>query len=135
MSTYLNVLLESAWTASIVPISSEASLYAMDAFGSYNMPLAVGLAMAGATLGQFVNWLIGNIMMIKRPANGWSIPDAVYYKSKTLFNKYFIFLLFFSWVTGGNILVIIAGFLGARPKLVMPLVIAGYLFHYGTLLV
>ena len=131
MNHYLNVFLEAASSASLIPFAPEATFYAMKAFGSYPMPAAVALAVAGAVSMQAFNWAIGAWLSKRRKPNGWYIPDTAYEKAKRLFNRYGIFLLFFCWAVGGNMLVAVSGFLGVRVKTALPLILAGYTAYYG----
>ncbi len=108
-------------------------MVAMKAFGGFNMPAAIAMAIAGGVLGQMFNWWIGSFLMKKRPADGWNIPDAIYEKAQRIFNQYLVFLLVLSWVTLGNVFTLVAGFLGAKPKMVLPLVLIGYVLHYAVL--
>lgn len=131
MEHYLHVFLESAWVASIIPLSSEPSFSAMKAFGGFNMMLAFALAVAGATVGQLFNWLIGQFLLKLKNNGTFKLPDQHYAYAAFMFNRYGVFLLFFSWAPLCNLIVVAAGFLGARPKIVLPLVIAGQIFNYG----
>lgn len=132
---YLQVLIESAWRASIIPLSSEATIYAMKLFGGYHIPLAVACAFTGAMLGQIFNLLLGYGLLTLKNKGIVPINDNAYSKSKGYFFKYYVFLLLlFGWAAGGNVLVIIAGFLGARMIMVLPLLAIGYLANYGSML-
>ncbi|MDX2112148.1 MAG: hypothetical protein SFW63_00195 [Alphaproteobacteria bacterium] len=133
MNHYLNVFFEAFHTATIIPFSSEATMAAMKAFGGFNIPAAIVLAIAGGVLGQMFNWWLGTFLASKRPSNGWNIPDSFYDKARHIFNTYLVFLLVLSWVTLGNFFTLAAGFLGAKPKMVFPLVLIGYVLHYAVL--
>ena len=135
MNFYLDVLIESAWRASFIPLPSEATLAAMQAFGGYNIPLAVAMAVVGGVAIQMLNWWIGTLLFkLRNHTGGWNIPDTTLAKAQHIFTKYAVFLLLFAWATFGNVLVVIAGFLGAKPKMVLPLLVVGYAAHYGMYL-
>ncbi len=138
MNDYLNVFFEAFHTATIIPFSSEATMAAMKGFeGSgfedFNIPAAIVLAVAGGVLGQMFNWWLGTFLASKRKPDGWNIPDSLYDKARHIFNTYLVFLLVLSWVTLGNFFTLAAGFLGAKPKMVLPLVLIGYVLHYAVL--
>jgi membrane protein YqaA with SNARE-associated domain len=130
---YINVFFEAFHTASIIPLSSEATMAAMKAFGGFNLTTALALAIAGGILGQMFNWWLGSFLIKKRPANGWNIPDTLYEKARHIFNKYLVFLLIFCWLPLGNFFMLAAGFLGAKPKMIFPLLLIGYAVHYAVL--
>lgn len=129
---YLQVLIEAIHRASLVPMASEATLYAMKSFGGYNLWLAIALAIIGGTAGQIFNFALGALLKKIRKKNGWNLSESLYEKAQGIFRKYLIFLLLFSWATGGNILVAIAGFLGIRLAHVAPVIVIGYIFHYAS---
>ncbi|MDE3060551.1 MAG: hypothetical protein KGJ06_06030 [Pseudomonadota bacterium] len=128
MTHLLSILLESAWTASIIPLGSEPTIAALKAFGGHDMVLPSLLAVAGAIAGQSFNWLIGKIFMKYKP------DSKRYARAASFFNKYLVFLLFFSWVPLGNLLVAAAGFLGTRLTFILPLVIIGEAYNYSRYL-
>jgi membrane protein YqaA with SNARE-associated domain len=86
MNNYLNVFIEAAHKASLIPFASEATLYAMKSFGSYNIQLAIILAIAGATLGQMLNWAAGRLLVRRMPL----IPAAQH--SKIVFGGVMVIL-------------------------------------------
>lgn len=128
---YLNILIESAWVATIIPWSQEPTFFAMKAFGGFNMPLAFALAVVGATLGHVFNWWLGGFMFKLKEKENWPLPQRYYDRAQRIFNRYLVFLLLFAWLPMFNFLVVASGFLGARLKLVLPLIIAGQLIKFG----
>lgn len=132
MNMYIQVFFESAWNASIVPFGSEATLYAMKAFGGHDMALAALLAVAGGVLGQMFNWGVGALMLwVKRSGKAHIMSDAFYAKAQRVFHRYLLFLLFFAWAPLLKFTVLAAGFLQVRPRTTLILVTAGYVLHYG----
>jgi len=129
----VNILLESAWKASIIPFGNDATFFAMKSFGNYDMAVPFLLAVIGATIGQMFNWWIGTILL--RHKDKLKINEHWYAKVSKLFNRYGVFLLLFSWAPLCNLLVVIAGFVGAKPKIVLPLIIIGQAFNYGRYLI
>lgn len=135
MNLYLQIFTENIWRASLVPMGSNATLYAMKLFGGYNMPLAVLLAITGGMIGQTLNLLVGYGLLYLRTKGILRVNEKAYNSAQKSFYKYYVFcLLLFGWAAGGNVLVAIAGFLGARMIMVLPLVAVGYIVNYGLLL-
>lgn len=128
----LPILVESTWHASIIPLGNDATFYAMQAFGNYDMKMPVLLAVIGATMGQMFNWMVGEFLLSYK--GSLKVDDYWHGRVAALFNKYGIFLLLFSWAPLCNLLVVLAGFVGTKPKIVFTLVLAGQAFNYGRYL-
>jgi membrane protein YqaA with SNARE-associated domain len=133
MNHYLNIFFEAFHTASLVPFSSEATLAAMKAFGGFELWPAVLAGAAGGVLAQWLNWLIGHWLRARRPVGGWHMDEALLGKASAFFHRYLVWLLLGSWLTMGNVLVLVAGFLGVRLGVMLPLVAVGYVARYGWL--
>ena len=134
MNTF-NILLESFWTASVVPFANDATLYAMKAFGTHDMALPVAVAAVGAVAGQAFNWWLGTLLRkLSHRAPKPVLSEEKYEKAAHIFNRYIFFLLFFSFLPLFKFLVLAAGFLGTRLRTALPLILAGYALHYGLLL-
>lgn len=132
MDIYFRVLYESAWVASVLPFSSEATFFAMRSFGGFNMPLAAALSVAGATIGMSFNWLLGRLLYnLHQKKHTFHISESWYKRVAELFNKYGVFLLLFSWAPLLKFVVVIAGFLNTRYRFVLPLIVIGHIFSYG----
>jgi membrane protein YqaA with SNARE-associated domain len=144
----MNILLETAWKASIVPLGNDPTFFAMKAFGGYDMRPAFALAVAGASIGQLFNWGLGRLLRssLRGVAPKPKADDAAIQSTSrksgllryarndeltALFNSYGIFALLFCWVPLCNFVVVIAAFAGAKPKLALPLIIIGEAAHYG----
>ena len=130
MNHYLNVFIEAMWTASIFPMSYDATFDAMRLFGGFKMPKAAAIAIIGATIGQLCNWTLGRTLFTIRHKAHFNISERVYAKTAHIFNTYLVFLLLFSWLPIGNILLCVAGFTKAPLKLVTPLIFTGYCYYY-----
>jgi len=131
MNNYLNVFIESFHISSFIPLPTESTIFAMKAFGGFNMYLAVAMAVAGGVLAQMLSWFIGYALLRLRKKDGWNIPESVYERACYFFRKYALFLLLLSWATLGNVLVVIAAFLGTKPRTAFPLIFIGYLLAYS----
>jgi membrane protein YqaA with SNARE-associated domain len=133
MDQFFRIFIESAWTASLIPLSSEATLYAMKSFGQ-DVTLAVIPAILGGTLGMMTNFLLGMLMLRAKRSGIPVIGERTYDKAQRFFNKYLFFLLFLSFLPMFKFLVLAAGFLGTRPRYALILVALGYVLHYGMVL-
>ena len=134
MEHYFNVFFEAVWANSIIPLASEATFLTLKSFGGYNMPLAAALGVVGATFGQIFNFLLGKGLLNLHRKGLLHVNDYWYGKISKLFNTYLVFTLFFSWAPLCKLLVVIAGFLGCKPRFVLPLVIIGQIFNYASYL-
>jgi membrane protein YqaA with SNARE-associated domain len=123
------IFFQSAWKASIIPLGQDTAFFAMKAFGNYDMTFPLVLAVVGATIGQMFNWYIGKWLIAHRAQ--MKINDYWLNRVSSLFNKYGIFLLLFSWAPLCNFFVVLAGFVGTKPKIVLPLIIIGQAAYYG----
>ncbi len=132
---YPNVLFEAAHNASIIPLASEPTYFAMVGFGGYNLPLAFVLAVIGATAGQLFNWFLGRLLFKAKQANIVPFKENTYQRAASTFNKYVVFALLFSWMPMFGFVTIAAGFLGTRLRIALPLLIVGIAGHYGWYLI
>ncbi len=130
MELYLKVFYEEAWANSLVPFATDATFSALNLFGGYNMHMAAILATAGATLGLVFNWLIGQMLLKMHATSKLHVSADRYARVSYLFNKYGIFLLLLSWIPLCKAILVLAGFLDAKLKFVLPLVVVGQLFFY-----
>ncbi len=133
MGAYLDVFIESILANSIIPFMHEPSFFAMHSFGGYNMPLAAVLAILGSFIGAAFNFALGLglLRLYRRKNDRKHLPIDKYNKFKHTFSRYFIILLPLSWMPLLNILVLLAGFFGTKARLVLSLVLAGQIAHYG----
>jgi len=131
MNTLATIFLEAAHHASIVPMASEATIYAMKAFGNSEMQLPVLLAILGGLAGHGFNLFAGRRLMLlpSAPKN-----ERAYLLIQKYFNRYGFILLVFCFLSLGNVLTIIAGLLGTPMKKALPPIAAGLIFSYGRLL-
>lgn len=130
MEKYFKVFYEAAWVNSLIPFASDATFTAMHLFGGFNMHWAAICATAGATLGLVGNWLLGQLLLKLHATSRLHIVQARYDRASYLFNTYGIFLLLLSWAPLCKVILVLAGFLDARLKFVLPLVVVGQLLFY-----
>lgn len=131
MSDYLNVLIESAWVASVIPGSAERTFFAMKGFGGYSLQLACVLAVIGATIGHIFNWWLGTQIDKLQHKQGKGFNPAAYANVQQKFNKYGLFILLLSWLPMLNIFVVAAGILRLPLRTALPLIIIGQVAAYG----
>ena len=131
MNNYVNVFIESARVASVIPFSSEPTFFAMFYFGGFNMPLAAALAVLGASLGQSFNWYAGHLLLKSHRKRPFKVSEYWYNRCTQLYGKYGALLLFFSWLPLMKLLVVAAGFLNVRFRFALPLIFAGNVVAYG----
>lgn len=125
------IFLEAAHQASILPLASEAAIYAVKSFGEGSMAAPVAAAILGAMAGHCFNWWLGRAVM-KLPS---SPKHHRYYETIAhYFNRYGFILLALAFVPLGNMLVLIAGMLGTPLKKALPMIALGLCYHYGLLL-
>lgn len=127
---YWNLPLETAWRASIVPFSSEASFYAMLGFGGYNLWLAMLLAVMGTAVGHSFNWYAGQIFLHYYQLEKLKVSPRWYDRLSHAFHSYLFFFLLLCWVPFMNGLGFFAGFFNMRYKWFLPTVLLGEASHY-----
>lgn len=99
---------------SIVPLGQQANFYATLSFQPDQALLAVLLASIGGTLGCLINYILGRFIGRHLNANPAKHPHLP--KAKQVFAEYGWTLLLLSWLPLGNLLPLIAGGLGYKPK-------------------
>ena len=107
---YLALFFISFFAATILPVSSELTLFGMLAMDSYSSVLLLLFASLGNILGSCVNWYLG-IHFIKFKNKKWfPFSDKQIKKSSFWFNKYGKWSLLFAWVPFfGDPLTFVAG--------------------------
>jgi membrane protein YqaA with SNARE-associated domain len=131
MNNYVQVLFESAWVATIIPMSAEPTFFAMRGFGGYDMWPAFAMAVAGATGGQLFNWGVGRLLLTLKDKGELNVSEPQYQKFSGIFRRYLLFLLVLCWVPLCNIFVVIAGFFNLRMRILIPLILLGNIIRYG----
>lgn len=130
MEFYFKVFYEEAWANSLIPFASEATFTSMISFGGYNMIIASIIATAGATVGLIFNWFLGQLLLKMHVSTKLHVSEENYQRASTIFNKYCIFVLFFSWAPLCKVILLLAGFLNSRLKFVLPLAVVGQLIYH-----
>ncbi len=128
-SHLLDIFLEQLHSASIIPFASQWTLAALHNFGG-DMTLPVIAAITGAALGQLFNWAVGRGLRTLKSKDTAFFQTAGYQKTKATFDRYGVFLLFFSWMPLFNFLTVAAGFLGTPAKILRPVILLGIMLHF-----
>lgn len=127
-----SIFVEAAHRASLIPLASEATIYALKSFGQSGLELPVALAILGGLTGHAFNYALGRFMM-RLPSS--PKHHAVYQMLAKYFNRYgFVVLIIAPWAMF-NILVLAAGMLGTPIKKTFPLIALGLAVYYGKLLI
>jgi membrane protein YqaA with SNARE-associated domain len=131
----LGVLFVSAFAAStILPMSSEAVLAGLVAFGSTDPLLLLAVATAGNTLGAVFNWGVGRLASNSR----WrlrAVADARFQQASRWFNRWGIWSLLLSWMPViGDPLTLVAGALRTSFVPFLVLVLVGKAARYAAVL-
>lgn len=130
---YAQIFFEAMHTASIVPFSSEPALYAMKAFGTYEMRLPTAIGLSGALAGHAVNWWIGKALR-QWQQHRKKLNDETYQKAQNYFTRFGIYALLIAWMPMCNFLTVAAGFLNAPARKSLLLITLGLAWHYGKIL-
>lgn len=131
---HLQLFIEAAWTASLIPMGNDTAIHAMDAFGTHDMLFPVLLSIIGATIGQTFNYYIGIGLQKVKYTRNMTLSNDAYVRFEYYFNKYGIYLLLFTWAPLCKLLPLMAGFARSPRHKVILVICAGYLYFYGQML-
>jgi membrane protein YqaA with SNARE-associated domain len=131
MTALTTIFFEAAHHASVVPLASEATIYAMKSFGDTALELPVLVAIMGAMLGHLFNWGLG-VLMMRIPTAPRQAPTFLMLQRTA--RRYGFLLLVAAPVPLGNLLVVAAGMLGLPLRKTLPMVALGVILWYGRLL-
>lgn len=130
MNPYVTVFKDAAWNASIIPFSSEATLFAMRGFGGFDLHLALMMTIVGAMAGLLFNWGIGRLILLLFRRGKVRMNQAQYEKASFVLRRYFLFLLLLCWNPMLNYMPVVAAFLGVRLRIALPLMLVGEAGYY-----
>ena len=95
---YIALFFISFFAATILPVSSEITLFGMLSLGTYNKLLLLFFASIGNILGSCVNWYLG-IHVLRFQSKKWFPFSSMQLNNySNLFKKYGAWSLLFSWV-------------------------------------
>jgi len=132
---YLTLFFISFFAATVLPVSSEITLFGMLVVGSYSSLLLLIFASLGNILGSCVNWYLG-IHFIKFKDMKWfPFSDKQINKSSFWFLKYGYWSLLFAWVPFvGDPLTFASGFLKINFFRFLILVSIGKILRYSLVI-
>ncbi len=141
MNLYLDVFVESAIAASFIPFINDPTFFAMKSYSEsgydFDMQLAVLLATLGSAVGATFCFVVGCwIKKMYRIGGNQKLSEEKYNKAAKFFSKNMTVLMLVTWLPMLKFLPLIGGFLGARAKVILPLVVIGkaaYYSYYGLM--
>jgi membrane protein YqaA with SNARE-associated domain len=97
-------------SATILPGSSEAALLALMALGTWSVPVLVGVATVGNTLGSVVNWVLGRFVERWRDHPRFPVKPDEFAKYQDWYSRWGVWSLLLAWVPViGDPLTVMAG--------------------------
>lgn len=128
---YIDVIVEGVLSTTLWNFTSDTSVFAMQAFGGYDLKLAFFCAVLGASIGSFINYGLGRILSICQ-FNGLSAISQDKYERWRRYGTYAIPVIgLLSWIHLVGALVFALGFLRVKALYVLPFLIAGQAAYYG----
>ncbi len=118
-------------SATLLPGSSELVLLGVLAVGEISLPLAIGVATLGNTLGSCVNWAIGWFFAHYRTHRWFPVGEAKFDQYTQWYQRWGLWSLLLSWVPIiGDPLTVIAGIARTPLWLFVPIVLVAKLGRY-----
>lgn len=128
---YIDVIVEGVLSTTLWNFTTDAGVFAMQAFGGFDMKLAFFCAVLGASIGSFINYGLGR-MVSACQFNGLSAIPQEKYDRWRRYGTYAIPVIgLLSWIHLLGALVFALGFLRVKALYVLPLLIAGQAAYYG----
>jgi len=98
LGVYISLFAVSFLAATILPAQSELGLAGLVLSGDYTLPMLIGVASAGNTLGAVVNWFLGRGTDKLQGRKWFPISPEQLYKATIWYHKYGRWSLLLSWV-------------------------------------
>ena len=132
MTATLYALFLSAFTsATLLPGSSEAVLFAVVAAAKTSTGLAVAVATAGNTLGSCVNWVLGRYFARYRNRKWFLVSAQTFARYTAWYQRWGLWSLLASWVPViGDPLTVMAGLARTPLMVFVPLVLIAKAARY-----
>lgn len=112
---YVVLFLSAFASATLLPGSSEATLFALLATGRGDPSLLLVVATFGNVLGSLLNWMLGRYLFHFRKHPWFPIGPEAYDRAIQRFRRYGVLLLLLSWAPViGDPLTLVAGVLRIR---------------------
>ena len=132
---YLTLFFISFFAATVLPVSSEITLFGMLVFGSYSSLWLLIFASFGNILGSCVNWYLGTHFIKFKDMKWFPFSDKQINKSSFWFLKYGYWSLLFAWVPFvGDPLTFASGFLKINFFRFLILVSIGKILRYSLVI-
>jgi membrane protein YqaA with SNARE-associated domain len=132
---YLFLFFDSFTSALILPIRSEAAVYAMFIFKKYNPHLIFVITLSASVCGSLVNWFLGKKLQFLKKTEALKNKNVEMKNAEEKWNKYVIWLLIFSPLKIlGNPLSLLAGFLNTSFKKFFCLILMSKFIYYFWLI-
>lgn len=130
MKHFFSLLAEGATNGFFIPVRSEATLAALEAFGQVEVVDYIIAALGGA-LGAGASWVCGWLLWRLRRHVHWNISQEAHDKVRRKVLPYGYAVLLLTPVSLGGVLPLIAGFLMLNAVGVMAMVFVAKLAYYG----
>ncbi len=132
---YLFLFFDSLIAALILPVRSEAAIYAMLIFKKYNPHLIFIIVLSASVLGSLINWWLGKKLQILKQSVALKNKAAEIQNAEIKWNKYLVWLLLFSPLKIlGNPLSLLAGFLSTKLKKFLTIIFFSKFIYYFWLI-
>jgi membrane protein YqaA with SNARE-associated domain len=131
MAIYLDIFLESLGAKFMLPVSSEATLAAMNSFGGYNMISASAVAVGGAMAAQVLNFLTGRLLLVLKNREQIFVSEVIYERCARLGRGFALPLLLLAWVDFGSLLTVAAGFFNVPATRAFPVLLVSMIGFYA----
>ena len=129
MNHYVQSLIEACY-ATITPVFTEITAFAMHAFGGYDMGATTAAAAVGTALGGLFMWLLGRLCSRSFER---AKPERFAHLSAWA-NKNGLWALLFIWLPVGFALAFAAGLFRVPLRASLSLFVIGSVFFYGSVL-
>lgn len=127
------IIFEAAWKASIIPFSSEATLYALEGFQPELAKTLFPFAIAGGLIGHTFNYLFGYYLYQYVAARKKFVTSDRFVGWRNFFTRYASWLLLpLCWGVLCNFFVVIAGLFGVSKPRTAALVMIGVSAYYSA---